>query len=159
MQKISRLSQPIDSELPLKRYFLCVGGALLTVLFAVDALMPRPANEIFASGPVLPRIRIHSEHKGPEAVIIDTNQRVVVPPVTAQAELQLTPQTFAPANARMRESFAQLVTPSQIKAGESKSKKEGGKLQTKRKVTRAHLKHQPVLVAQRQQFGFFDIRW
>jgi len=42
MQKISGLSQPIDSELPLKRYFLCVGGALLTVLFAVDALMPRP---------------------------------------------------------------------------------------------------------------------
>ena len=158
MQKISGLSQPIDSELPLKRYFLYVGAALLTVLFAVDALMPRPANEIFASGPVLPRIRIHSERKGPEAVIIDTNQRVV-PPLTVQAELQLTPQTFAPANARMRESFAQLVTPSQIKAGESKSKKEGGKLQTKRKVTRAHLKHQPVLVAQRQQFGFFDIRW
>src|SRR3974390_1852939 len=133
MQKISGLSQPIDSELPLKRYFLCVGGALLTVLFAVDALMPRPANEIFASGPILPRIRIHSEHKGPEAVIIDTNQRVV-PPLTAQEELQLTP---SPANARMRESFAQLVAPSQIKAGESKSKKERGKLQPKQKVTKA----------------------
>ena len=158
MQKISGLSQPIDSELPLKRYFLYVGGTLVTVLFAVDALMPRPANEIFASGPVLPRIRIHSEHKGPEAVIIDTNQPVIAP-LTAQAELQFTPQNVAPANERIRESFAQLVAPSQIKVGESKSKKEGGKLQPKRKITRAHLKHQPVLVAQRQQFGFFDIRW
>jgi hypothetical protein len=153
-----KVSKPIDSELPLKWYFARVGGALLTGLIAVDALMPRPANDIFASGPTLPRIRIHSERKGPEAVIIDTNQRMEAP-LTAQAELQLTPQTFAPPNARMRESFAELVAPSQIKAGESKPKKEGSKLQPKRKVTRAHLKHQPVLVAQRQQFGFFDIRW
>ena len=57
----------IDSEIPLRRYFLCVGGALLTLLFAADALMPRPpANENIGSGPKLPRILIHSERKGPE---------------------------------------------------------------------------------------------
>jgi hypothetical protein len=62
----------IDSEIPLRRYFLCVGGALLTLLFAADALMPRPpANENIGSGPKLPRILVHSERKGPEAVVID----------------------------------------------------------------------------------------
>ena len=71
----------IDSEIPLRRYFLCVGGALLTLLFAADALMPRPpANESIGSGPKLPRILIHSERKGPEAVVIDTNQPAIVPP-------------------------------------------------------------------------------
>jgi hypothetical protein len=47
----------IDSEIPLRRYFLCVGGALLTLLFTADALMPRPpANENIGSSPKLPRI-------------------------------------------------------------------------------------------------------
>ena len=50
------------------------------LLFAADALMPRPpANESIGSGPKLPRILIHSERKGPEAVVIDTNQRAIVP--------------------------------------------------------------------------------
>ena len=45
---------------------------MLTLLFAADALMPRPpANENIGSGPKLPRILIHSERKGPEAVVID----------------------------------------------------------------------------------------
>ena len=79
MQKISGLSQPIDSELPLKRYFLCVGGALLTLLFVVDALMPRPR-----SGAMLPRIRIHSEHKVPEA---DTNERAILSEINDSCRL------------------------------------------------------------------------
>ena len=41
------------------------------LLFAADALMPRPpANESICSGPKLPRILIHSDRKGPEAVVI-----------------------------------------------------------------------------------------
>ena len=83
----------IDSEIPLRQYFLCVGGALLTLLFAADALMPRPpANENIGSGPKLPRILIHSERKGPEAVVIDTNQPAIVPSVTAQADAAAAPQ-------------------------------------------------------------------
>jgi hypothetical protein len=96
----------IDSEIPLRRYFLCVGGALLTLLFAGDALMPRPpANENIGSGPKLPRILIHSERKGPEAAVIDTNQPAIVPSVTAQAEAAAAPQSFARPDTRIRETL------------------------------------------------------
>jgi len=79
MQKISGLSQPIDSELPLKRYFLCVGGALLTVLFAVDALMPRPRFGRHASSNPDP-----FRTQGTEA---DTNERAILSEINDSCRL------------------------------------------------------------------------
>jgi hypothetical protein len=150
----------IDSEIPLRRYFLCVGGALLTLLFAADALMPRPpANENIGSGPKLPRILIHSERKGPEAVVIDTNQPAIVPSVTAQADAAAAPQRFARPDTRIRESFAQLVPPTLKRTGDSEPKKQERKTQPKRKVARAHLPHHPILFAQPHHFGFFETGW
>ena len=150
----------IDSEIPLRRYFLCVGGALLTLLFAADALMPRPpANENIGSGPKLPRILIHSERKGPEAVVIDTNQPAIVPSVTAQADAAAAPQSFARPDTRIRESFAQLVPPTLKQTGDSEPKKQERKTQPKRKVARAHLPHHPILFAQPHHFGFFETGW
>jgi len=68
----------INVEIPLRRYFLLVGGALLVALFAVDAITPRqPAFESGNPGPRLPRIRIHSELKGPEAVVIAERGRMI----------------------------------------------------------------------------------
>jgi len=149
-----------DSEIPLRRYFLCVGGALLTLLFATDALMPRPpANESIGSGPKLPRILIHSERKGPEAVVIDTNQRAIVPPVTAQADAAAAPQSFALPDTRIRQSFAQLVPPTPKQTGVSEPKKQERKPQPKRKVARARLPHHPILFAQPHHFGFFETGW
>jgi hypothetical protein len=58
-----------DSELPLKGYFLWVGGALLTLLFAADWLVSPPTpNALINSHVTLPPIRIHSESKAPDAV-------------------------------------------------------------------------------------------
>jgi hypothetical protein len=53
-----------------------------------------PASESIDSGPKRPRILIHSERQGPEAAVIDTNQRAFVPPVTAQADAAAAPQSF-----------------------------------------------------------------
>jgi hypothetical protein len=65
----------LDSEMPLARYFLFAGGALLTLLLAANWLVPVPAlNELTNSDVNLPPIRIHSELKGPPAVVIDTGQ-------------------------------------------------------------------------------------
>ena len=65
----------LDSEMPLQRYFLFAGGALLTLLLAANWLVPVPAsNETTNSDVNLPPIRIHSELKGPTAVVIDTRQ-------------------------------------------------------------------------------------
>ena len=150
----------IDSEIPLRRYFLCVGGALLTLLFVVDALVPRPpANENIGSGPKLPRILIHSERKGPEAVVIDTNQPAIVPSVTVEADAAAAPQSFARPDTRIRESFAQLVPPTLKQTGDSEPKKQERKTQRKRKVVSAHLPHHLIVFAKPRYFGFFETGW
>lgn len=64
----------VDSEIPLRSYFLWVGGALLALLLAANWLMPSsPAGESNRSEVEFPPIRIHSQLKGPERVVIDTN--------------------------------------------------------------------------------------
>jgi hypothetical protein len=63
-----------DAAMPWRGYIIWVSGALLLLLFAIDGLMPRttlgeqPRVEV-----ELPPIRIRSEAKGPEAVVIDTD--------------------------------------------------------------------------------------
>ena len=58
--------------MPLGRYFLLMGGALLMVLLVAGAYLPSP--------PVVeqvetrqPKIRIHSDKKLPERVVFDTS--------------------------------------------------------------------------------------
>lgn len=65
----------VDSQIPLRDYFLWVGGTLLVLLFAADFLLPPPApSKLIESHSTLPPIRIISDRKGPEAVVIDTSQ-------------------------------------------------------------------------------------
>lgn len=70
----------VESEIPLRGYFMSVGGALLLLLFAADWVLPAPLpGRLIESHSALPPIRIHSELKGPEAVVIDTTRSVVMP--------------------------------------------------------------------------------
>ncbi|MGF6427845.1 hypothetical protein ABIE91_003065 [Bradyrhizobium elkanii] len=65
----------VDTQAPVRGYFMWVGGALLVLLFAANSLLPAPSpNKLIESHSTLPPIRIASELKGPEAVIIDTSQ-------------------------------------------------------------------------------------
>ena len=69
-----------DSHIPLRGYFLWVGGALLVLLFAADSLLPAPLpRKLIESHSMLPPIRITSELKGPEAVVIDTSRPGFLP--------------------------------------------------------------------------------
>ena len=69
-----------DSQIPVRGYFLWVGGALLVLLFAADSLLPAPLpSKLIESHSTLPPIRITSELKGPEAVVIDTSQPGFLP--------------------------------------------------------------------------------
>jgi hypothetical protein len=71
----TRARGSVDSQIPLRDYFLWVGGALLVLLFAADSLIPAPLpSKLIESHSTLPPIRITSELKGPEAVVIDTSQ-------------------------------------------------------------------------------------
>lgn len=64
-----------DSAMPWRGYFLSIGGVLLLLLFVADGWMPRRADGgVLVSRLVFPPIRIRSDVKGPEAVVIDTSR-------------------------------------------------------------------------------------
>jgi hypothetical protein len=63
----------VEPELPLRAYLLSVGGALLLLLLAADWVLPAPSSRLTDSHSARPPIRIHSELKGPEAVVFDTS--------------------------------------------------------------------------------------
>ncbi|RXG90417.1 hypothetical protein [Bradyrhizobium zhanjiangense] len=77
-------SRSNDTALPLRGYFLSVGGALLCLLWATGWVLPAQLPSRFAApDPSRPPIRIHSDVKAPERVVIDTNQS---PPTLSDKE-------------------------------------------------------------------------
>ncbi|UWU74843.1 hypothetical protein N2603_33055 [Bradyrhizobium huanghuaihaiense] len=80
-----RASRSTDTTLPLRGYFLSVGGALLCLLWVTSWALPAQLPSRFAEpDPARPPIRIHSDVKGPERVVIDTNQS---PPTLSDKEI------------------------------------------------------------------------
>jgi hypothetical protein len=125
----------VEPELPLRGYFLSVGGALLLLLLAADWVLPAPLpSRLTDLHSARPSIRIHSDLNRPEAVVFDTSGSEYHPaPIgrdTAEAQPQQ-PETEAanpvtglgddqPAAAtdlRLRESLAQLQPAVQERAG------------------------------------------
>jgi hypothetical protein len=113
----------VEPELPLRAYFLSVGGALLLLLLAADWVLPAPLPNRptdFARPP----IRIHSDLKGPEAVVFDTSRFDYHPAPTerdsaeapsqqpetevADASTDVGDSRPAATDLRLRESLAQL---------------------------------------------------
>ena len=138
----------------LARYFLSVGGVLLALLFVADAVVPKvPAagtdrNDTSTDKSV---IRIHSDRKWPERVVFDTSIPTIVPAQTVKAEAVVPPPTPVPdvtAKTRVREAFAQFVSP--------EPKKPEAKLQRKRKIAKSRVAPPVILVAQQPRFGFFN---
>ncbi|MDF0493699.1 hypothetical protein [Bradyrhizobium yuanmingense] len=80
-----RASQPTDSALPLRGYFLSVGGALLCLLLLASWVLPAqlPAHPA-EPDPPRPPIRIHSDVKLPERIVIE-----VSPASPARVEQQI----------------------------------------------------------------------
>jgi hypothetical protein len=162
--------------MPLLRYFMFVGGALLALLFVCDAILPQvPLPGNLASGPDLPAVRIRSDRKWPERVVFDTSIPSVAPVKIAAAEAaRSAPPTAAEisAKARVRDAFAQLP-PGQAEPKPSSGAKivamaEPGKgelkaepkPQPKRKVSKARPASRPVmLLAQQPHYGLFDTTW
>lgn len=81
-------SGSLASDIPLRGYFVSVGVALFLLLLAANWVLPSPGRPTQSQSP-LPRIRIHSDAKGPEAVVIDTNRPVPVPAENPAASPQL----------------------------------------------------------------------
>lgn len=160
--------------MPIFRYFVFVGGALLALLFAVDFTLPNaPAVQtVLTTGGDLPLIRIHSDRKLPERVVLDTTQPTIVPaavqtaavaapqpPVRGETSTALSEMS---AKSRVRETFAQLV-PAGSKPEAATVKKAEAKPALRRRVarTRPYMPAgQPMmLVAQQPHFGLFNMTW
>jgi hypothetical protein len=157
--------------MPVLRYFIVVGTALLVLLFAVDAYLPKlpAADRVSTAANVasdLSVIRIHSVQKWPERVEFDTSLPTITPAAAVLAANNVPADGNAPA--RMRDAFAQLQ-PTQVQTPElqtPESKKPELKLPPKRRVVasktvtgRTMAKNQVgppmMLVAQQPRFGLF----
>jgi hypothetical protein len=171
--------------MPVFRYFVFVGGALLALLFAADFVLPsQPVAQAVATvSNDQPLIRIRSDRHLPERVVLDTTQPTIVPPAVKTAAV-VAPQppvqdsasaalAEMSAKARVRETFAQFTPGSKADAaaagrsdGRSQAQAQtppASPPQPKRKVVRAHPAPPPgrpmMLVAQQPHFGLFNTTW
>lgn len=103
--------------MPLMRYFVFVGGALLALLLIANACLPAlpetaPRSTAAAD---LSVIRIHSNTKWPERVVFDTSRPTITPvPAPVMAEAAPVPErakaATLPLKTVVREAFAQVQT-------------------------------------------------
>ena len=148
--------------MPLARYFLCIGGVLLTLVFILDACLAKlPVMErAHVNSPI---IRIHSERKWPERIVFDNTLPTTVPAQTAIVEDRVSSTATVADVAvkeREREAFA-LMQPSNAKRLEpfAPGRREL-KQQRQRKIAKRHVITRSLLVARQQQFGWFgNIIW
>jgi hypothetical protein len=136
--------------MPVVRYFVFVGGALLALLLAISALTPQPVAVAESSAPTVDKtvVRIGSDQKLPERVVYDTSLPTIVPSTTniQVAAAPAPPAADASAQARVRDTFAQFVP--------AESKKLEPQRKRKRKVAKVRT-NPPMRVAQQSPFGFF----
>jgi hypothetical protein len=156
--------------MPIFRYFVFVGGALLALLFAADHLLPsEPVTQTVATiSNEQPMIRIRSDRHLPERVVLDTSQPTITTPIavaaTKPSASSVADITDASANARLRESHAEIM-PAVVEtaaAGKAdvKAKPQASPATPKRKVAKLHHNDRPVMrVAQQPHFGLFDTTW
>ncbi|WP_024519801.1 hypothetical protein [Bradyrhizobium sp. Tv2a-2] len=153
------------------RYFMYVGGTLLALLLLCAAVLPKPpVDDTVASASDVPSIRIHSQQKWPERVVLDTNAQMPAPVNVVQAVAPA--EQSASAKARVREAFAQLPADQAKEQAVADVKKAEPKPPVKRRVARARPAPQPyyqqgyygyppqyypqgrMQVAQQPRFGF-----
>ena len=144
--------------MPLARYLSYVGGALLALLFILDAYLPKiPVQErVHANSPV---ILIHSERKWPERIVFDTSVPAIIPAQIASSELSPQTASDVPVKWREHEAFAQMQ-PSDTKLSQPpRAKKRDPKLQHKSRIARRYAPPR-FTSAPQWQFGWFgQISW
>ena len=131
-----------EVQLPLQRYFLFAGGGLLILLFATDWVVPPPRVEHVKSEVRLPVIRIHSERKGPEAVVFDTTQPTFVAPV--EQDGAATPRAVASTEATATEAVVELSDLPPESAEPAKPSNPKSRYRETSFSAHARLTHQPL---------------
>jgi hypothetical protein len=147
--------------MPLARYFLLVGGALLLVLLIVGACLPLP--------PAIERveaqrtaIRIHSGLKLPERVVFDTSVPAAPrPEVPVIVETGTPTPSFADGNSsNAREAFAQMQAGdvSRTRVAELKQPAPKPSLSRKGETRKRAAAPRKIRLARQPQFDWFGGR-
>jgi hypothetical protein len=142
--------------MPLARYFYFVGGALLALLFFLDAYFPKPP--VAAKAKVyLPAIHIYSDRKWPERIVYDTSLPTIVPTSIASKEgIIRPPEKIADASADTKEREALAMLPSSgDRLQASSAKMPEPKPRHYRKVARRRVPAPRFAMARHPQFGWF----
>ena len=132
----------LDAEMPLRHYFLFVGGALLALLFVANWLVPA-SSERTDPAVNFPPIRIHSDRKGPEAVVIDTGKSMLAP-MPAVHEDVVAPQAInseeaaAPSETRM---LQQTEASEQTKTREDRTSRQVAEARKERRTVLTRRSH------------------
>jgi hypothetical protein len=77
---IAEVTEP--SAVPIAKYFMVVGSALLVLLLIAGWSLPLPPASFTDRPEIIERaaIRIRSAHKWPEKIVLDTSQPTIAPP-------------------------------------------------------------------------------
>ena len=133
--------------MPLARYFLLVGAALLALIFAADGYFPKtPSTEVPNARPDLSTVRIHSDHKWPERVEIDTTLPTTTHPAAPMRVVNIPPAKASEETGKgqVRDALAEAHP---IDSNKAKRKR--------RTIARGYYGSPPIRLAQQPQFGFF----
>jgi hypothetical protein len=148
-----RSAAAMAPTMPISRYLFYVGGTLLAMLFVADALVPdRPA--IHGEAARSATIRIYSDWKLPERVVLDTSRPTIVAADVAEVEHGAPPGADFP-QTRVREALARLGAPDAERPPARSSAKVDAKPQRPNKIVRRHIEKNIRLVARPPQYGWF----
>jgi hypothetical protein len=146
----------VEQRMPLARYFLYVGGVLLTLLFILDAYLTKiPFAD--RADPNLPVIRIHSDRKWPDRVVFDTSLPTVPPMRTTIVEDRV-PSPPARAYVAVKEersAFALMQLSDAGRLQPSDPGKRAVKQQRQRRIAKKHVMPRSILVARQPHSGWF----
>jgi hypothetical protein len=143
--------------MPLIRYFVFTGGALLALLCLADYYLAGPVSAAAETGPDLSIARIHSAQTWPEKIVFDTNVRQI--PLTKT--VASTSDAAAPAAPEgTRQAFAMAAQPAaELKASDSKASeskavepRQAKAAAPNKRVAERHRRRQPSRMAARGQF-------
>lgn len=151
------------------RYFVFVGGALLALLWVVNAELPKPSATpvaAIASANDLPVIRINSsERKGPARIVLDTNASMPVAvakadtpvrtPVVAQVAAQVAPKVTVVQEA-LAQPHASKPRHVAVRARKLRRRPLYRRRYARARVPRYFSRPPMMLVAQQPRFGFFN---
>ena len=147
--------------MPLARYFLLVGGALLVVLLVTGAWLPSLPVVEQAETPRA-KIRIHTEMKLPERVVFDTSMPAVthpLGPVKAETGAPSLPSADdVSAKARMAFAHLQSSDVSRSKPADTKRPELKSAASRKSETRRRAAAPRKVRLARQPQFDWFGSR-